>query len=209
MCAFPNSDMPGHRRLHDRVLGALDICQEGQGIDFKESAPWDSLKWRIIKTALAMGNLRDGGIIVVGSSEREQTWDLSGITQDHLVTFDVDNIIDAVNSYASPHVDLDIALVKHNNGHQFLAIQVNEFDNTLIVCKKNGPAGTGIVEGAVYVRPPGIAKTTRVMNASQMHDMLELAAEKRARRILETARRVGLTAKPAEAELFDIELEGL
>ena len=209
MCAFPNSDMPGHRRLHDRVRGALDICQEGQGIDFKESAPWDSLKWRIIKTSLAMGNLRDGGIIVIGSSEREQTWALTGIKPDHLGTFDVDNIIDAVNSYASPHVDLDIALVKHNNGHQFLAIQVNEFDNTLIVCKKNGPAGTGIVEGAVYVRPPGIAKTTRVMNASQMHDMLELAAEKRARRILETARRVGLIAKPGATELFDDELEGL
>ncbi len=209
MCAFPTSDMPGHRRLHDRVIGALDICQEGQGIDFKESAPWDSLKWRIIKTVLAMGNLRDGGIIIIGSSEREQTWDLSGITPDHLATFDVDNIIDAVNSFASPHLDLDIALVKYSNGHQFLAIQVNEFDNTLIVCKKNGSAGTGIVEGAVYVRPPGIAKTTRVMNASQMHDMLELAAEKRARRILETARRVGLTARPAEAERFDDELEGL
>lgn len=208
MCAFPTSDMPGHRRVHDRVIGALDICQEGQGIDFKESAPWDSLKWRIIKTVLAMGNLRDGGIIVIGASEREQTWVLSGITPDHLVTFDVDNIIDAANSYASPHIDLDIALVQYN-GQQFLAIQVNEFDNTLIVCKKNGPAGTGIVEGAVYVRPPGIAKTTRVMNASQMHDMLELAAEKRARRILETARRVGLTARPAEAERFDDELEGL
>ena len=204
MCAFPTSDMPGHRRVHDRVIGALDICQEGQGIDFKESAPWDSLKWRIIKTVLAIVFEM---VELIGASEENKRWVLSGITPDHLVTFDVDNIIDAANSYAS--LILIWTLLVQYNGQQFLAIQVNEFDNTLIVCKKNGPAGTGIVEGAVYVRPPGIAKTTRVMNASQMHDMLELAAEKRARRILETARRVGLTARPAEAERFDDELEGL
>ena len=204
MCAFPTSDMPGHRRVHDRVIGALDFCQEGQAIDFKESAPWDSLKWRIIKTVLAIVFEM---VELIGASEENKRWVLSGITPDHLVTFDVDNIIDAANSYAS--LILIWTLLVQYNGQQFLAIQVNEFDNTLIVCKKNGPAGTGIVEGAVYVRPPGIAKTTRVMNASQMHDMLELAAEKRARRILETARRVGLTARPAEAERFDDELEGL
>jgi len=78
MGAIPTSDMPGHKRLHDRVLSALDRCQEGQAIDFKESAPWESLKWRIVVTALGMGNLRDGGVIVIGASEREQIWELTG-----------------------------------------------------------------------------------------------------------------------------------
>lgn len=54
MGAIPSSEMPGHKRLHARVLSALDRCQEGQAIDFKESAPWESLKWRIAVTALGM-----------------------------------------------------------------------------------------------------------------------------------------------------------
>ena len=163
MGAIPTSDMPGHRQLHERVVNALDRCQESQGIDFKESAPWESLKWRIIHTALAMGNLRDAGIIVIGASERGTAWELAGIKPEHLITYNVDNIIDFINKYASPNIDLDIVIIKHGNGADFLAIQVREFNDTPIVCKKNGPSGKGIFEGGVYVRPPGIAKTTRVM----------------------------------------------
>ncbi len=79
MGAIPTSDMPGHAKLHERVLNALDRCQESKGVDFKESAPWDNLKWQLIRTAIAMGNLRDGGIIVIGASERGDSWDLTGI----------------------------------------------------------------------------------------------------------------------------------
>jgi hypothetical protein len=47
------------------------------------------------------------------------------------------------------------------------------------------------------------------MNASQMHDLLELAAEKRARRILEVSRRVGLVPEETAAKRFEKELGGL
>jgi hypothetical protein len=209
MGAIPTSDMPGYRQLHDRVVNALDRCQETQGIDFKESAPWNSLKWRIIITSLGMGNLRDGGIIVIGASERGQAWELSGVTDEHLATYAPDIIIDVVNKYSSPNVEMDIVLTKYKNDRKFLSIQINEFKDTPFVCKKNGPNGEGIIEGAVYVRPPGVARTTRVMNSSQMHDLLELAAEKRARRMLEVSRRIGLVSRPTSKERFDDELEGL
>jgi hypothetical protein len=78
MGAFPTSDMPGHTKLHERVYNALGHCQESKSIDFKESAPWNDIKFQIIRTSMAMGNLRDGGIIVVGASERESTWELTG-----------------------------------------------------------------------------------------------------------------------------------
>jgi predicted HTH transcriptional regulator len=209
MGAIPTSDLPGHKLLHERVVNALDRCQESQGIEFKESAPWESLKWSIVCTAMAMANLRDGGIVVIGVSERGTTWELTGVKPEHLETYDIDKIIDVINKYASPNVDLDIVIVKHESGVDFLAIQIREFNDTPIVCKKNGPSGKSIVEGAVYTRTPGIAKTTKVMKASQMHDLLELAAEKRARRILEVSRRIGLEPRPTAKEHFDEELEGL
>jgi len=62
MGAIPTSDMLGHKKLHDRVYNALDRCQESKSVDFKESASWGKLKWKIIRTIIAMGNLRDGGI---------------------------------------------------------------------------------------------------------------------------------------------------
>ena len=206
MGAFPTSDMPGHKRLHERVTLALDTCQELEDVDFKESQPWSELQLRIIKTSLAMANLRDVGIIVIGVSERGQTWALTGITAKELATFDVDKIIAKINAFASPHVDIDIVLVSHRDV-QYLAIQVHEFSDTPIVCRKNGDRG--LVEGGLYIRPPGKAQTTRAMNAPQMDDLLELAAEKRARRILEVAGRVGLVPRVPAGSLFDRELAGL
>jgi hypothetical protein len=156
-----------------------------------------------------MGNLRDGGIIVVGVAQRGDSWSLTGITSAHLLTYDVDRMTAHVNSYVSPHADLDVVVVQHRDGLEYLAIYVREFRDTPLVCKKNGPDGSGIVRGKVYVRLPAPTRTTSVTDAQQMHELLELAAEKRARRLLETARRVGLVERPSESDAFDAELGGL
>jgi predicted HTH transcriptional regulator len=206
--AIPTSDLPGHRGLRDRVFAALDTCVESQSVDFKESAPWPILQHKIIRTVLAMANLRDGGILVIGASESGERWDLTGIAGQHLATYDVDDIVDSIHRFASPSVSVSIVLVPYHNGRNFLTIQAFEFAETPIVCRRDGPPGSGLKQGAVYVRPAGVARTTEVRSAEQMHDLLELAAEKRARRILETAQRIGMQAKPAK-QPFDDELGGL
>jgi predicted HTH transcriptional regulator len=210
MSAIPSSDMPGHSKLHERVYNALDRCQESKSVEFKQSATWDDLKWKLIRTIIAMGNLRDGGIIVIGASEQGDSWELTGTAADHLGTYDVDDIIDVVNKYASPPVRIEIVQVKYRNGKNFLAIQVHEFADTPFVCKKDGPDNhKELCAGEFYVRPAGKPRTTKVISAEEMHDLLELAAEKRARRILEVAHRIGL--KPTESAIsrFDEELGGL
>jgi hypothetical protein len=208
--AIPTSDMPGHKELHDRVYNALDRCQESKSVDFKESAPWDDLKWQIIRTALAMGNLRDGGIIVVGASERNDTWDLTGISPEHFATYDVDVIIDVINKFASPPIKVEVVTVSYRNGNTFLAIQIHEFKDSPFVCRKNGPDSIkNLRAGDVFVRPPGKPRTTKVISAEEMQDFLELAAEKRARRILEVAHRIGLKATDTSSQKFDDELGGL
>lgn len=210
MCAFPTSDMPGHSQLHDRVCSALDRCQESQAIDFKESAPWDSSKLRIVRTILAMGNLRDGGIIIIGASERDDTWELTGITAEHLATYDFDNITAAVNTYASPPMEIDIVLVVYRSDKKFLAFQAKEFESLPYVCKNNAPNGNPLLrEGEVYIRPPGKPQTKKITNAQEMADLLELAAEKRARSIISTSRRIGFAPPPDDSQHFARELEDL
>ncbi len=209
MGAIPKSNLPGHRRLHERATLALDRCQESEDVDFKESAGWKTLMWRITHSALGMGNLRDGGIIVVGVAQRDDSWSLTGVESAHLATYDPDLITAHVNAYVSPHADLDVVVVDHRDGRHYLALYVREFRDTPLVCKKNGPNKSGIVEGKVYIRLPAPPRTTSITNAQQMHDLLELAAEKRARRLMETARRVGLVEQGTAADMFDAELEGL
>jgi hypothetical protein len=208
LVAIPTSDMPGHRALHARVQAALDTCVESQSVDFKESATMEGLQYKLIRTAMAMANLRDGGVIVIGASERGASWDLTGISEEHLGTYAVDDLVDAINRFASPPIAVELVLVSYRAGPLFLAVNVREFGETPIVCRRDGPPGSRLKQGLVYVRPAGVARTSEVRTAGEMHDLLDLAAEKRARRILETARRVGMQA-PALDRPFDEELEGL
>ncbi|HOO89776.1 MAG TPA: ATP-binding protein [Syntrophales bacterium] len=210
MGTIPTSDMPGYQQLHDRVYSALDRCQESQAIDFKQSAVWDTLKWQLIRTVMAMGNLRDGGVIIIGASENDDDWELSGIEPDHLGTYDIDNIIDAINKYSSPPMQIEIVRIKYRNEKEFLAFQVLEFANTPYICKKNGPEKINLLcVGEVYIRPPGKPQTKKVTNAQEIDDLLELAAEKRARRMVETSRRIGFVPSQSSTQAFDDELEGL
>ena len=207
MPAIPTSDLPGHAPLHARVAAALDRCQESRDVEFKESASWSDLRLKIVKTAMAMANLRDGGVIIIGASERDDTWSLDGITTDDLSTYDPDNIIAAVNKHASPDVELSVVRVTHTNGNVFLAIEIEQFAATPIVCKKTYDGAMRV--GDIYHRPTGQPRTSRVTDARELNDLLDLAAEKRAMRIIRTAKRVGLEAKDTDAESYAAEQESM
>lgn len=210
MSAIPTSDMPGHKKLHERVTNALDICQESKSIEFKQSVHWDDIQYNLTRTIMAMGNLRDGGIIVIGVSQNGDAWDLTGIEEKHLSSYDPDIIIDTVAKYASPPIQMDIILVKYRNDKAFLAIQVTEFDEVPFVCKKNGPDNEkSLRDGDFYIRPNGKPRTTKVTSAADMQDLLDLAAEKKARKFLETAYRIGLKPTETDKERYEEELDGL
>jgi predicted HTH transcriptional regulator len=206
MGAIPTSDMPAYVHLHKRVCGALDCCQETAAVEFKEPAPWPALRQRLIPTIMAMGNLRDGGMVIIGVSERGGRWEPVGIGEGDWATYDPDDIADAVNKYSSPPVEFELVRVSYSE-KDFLVIKVSEFQETPFICKRDGP---GLTQGTVYIRPSGKPETRRVGNSEEMHALLELAAEKRAARMLATTRRLtGLGASPSDDELFGRELSGL
>lgn len=128
---IPSATLPGLKLLYDRALLALERCQETQSIDFKQAADWESLKWRITETALGMGNLRDGGVIIIGVSENGDSWELTGISENDLRTFDVDIMIDQVNSYTSPHVNLTLA-----SGRNFSIANLASFERDLQLLRR-------------------------------------------------------------------------
>ncbi len=190
--AFPTTDMEGHAQLRERVEAALDRALEEPQIDFKESAPWESLKWSITKSVLGMGNLREGGLLIVGVSERNDVWQLDGIVEADLATFDADDLASHLDKYVSPAPNVE-AVVHLREGRKFLVLDIHEFDDLPFVCKKNGPGSSGLEQGAVYTRPTGgVPRTERVRTAEDMRDLMRLAAEKGARSIVEQARRLDL-----------------
>lgn len=208
MSAIPDSTLPGHRALHERVEAALRVCQESRDIEFKSESTWSDLRYSITRTCLGMANLRDGGVIIVGVEEANGSWVPGGIGDNCLASYDEDAINDFVNKYASPPLRVELVTVRHE-ALRFLAIRVPEFDTTPIVCKADAGDQSGLSRGSIFVRPIGKPETCRVREAGQLEDLLELASDKRARRFLERAFRLGLSPKEAETSKFDRELEGL
>lgn len=177
--AIPTSDLPGHRGLQERVYAVLDTCIESQSVDFKESASWHALQHKIIRTTLAMANLRDGGIIVIGASERGDRWELTGISDEDLATYEVDEVIDAIHRFASPSVDVRLVLVPYRDSRIFLTLQVFEFADTPVVCRRDGPPNSGLKQGAVYIRPPGVARTSSALGGPDARSARACSGEAR------------------------------
>jgi len=116
-----------------------------------------------------------------------------------------------LSKYASPQIRVDIAIHDHDDGKRYLAFQVHQFNDSPVVCGKNSPDDVKpkerLVTGEVYVRATsGKPQTVKVTDAAQMNDLLELAAEFRARRMLEVGKRIGLVPAESAASKFDAEL---
>lgn len=209
--AFPTTEMAGYADLKERITLALSRCQEQPWLDFKESQPWHVLRWRLLKTMMGMANLRDGGLILVGVAEKDNSWSLDGIETGDLATYDYDDIIDQLSKYSSPQVVLDIVLHQHDDGNEYLAFHVHQFSQSPVICRKNSPENVKpkdrLAAGDVYVRPTsGKPQTVKVIDAAPLDDLLELAAEFRARRMLEVGRRIGLVPTEAATSKFDAEI---
>ena len=211
--AFPTTDMAGHQRLKERAEAVLNRAVEASDVEFKVSAPWDALQWNILKTVLGMGNLRDGGLIVVGLSEAQATWQLDGISPPDLASFDADKIAAAFEKYVSPAPAVEVVL--HYRGDKvFLVFDIGEFEEIPFVCRRNGPADSRLEVAGFYHRPlGGVPRTERVRSVEDMRPILQVAAEKGARRLLEQAGRVGLLEPPnppiSDDIMYDAELGDL
>jgi predicted HTH transcriptional regulator len=208
MAPVPDSTLAGYAFLRERVDSFLDLLSEGRNLDFKESQPYDVLKHKIIKAALAMSNIRNGGLVIIGVSERGSQWSLDGISPADLATYDVDVMLDHIHVHASPEVGIDV--VTHvRDGKTFLVISIREFQSDIVICRKNGPQGEGIEKGRVYTRPAGKAQSRVVETSEEMREITDLAAEKKARQMIAAAERVGMVGAPEAEQKFNEELGDL
>ncbi len=216
MGVLPESSLDGHENLRGKILGAFEMLQESRGVDFKGPIRWDDIKNDIVKDILAMGNTRDGGIIILGVGEADSSWEISGLSDEQVESYDPDDMIAHVNKYASP--PMEFSVVKHvdEKNRNFVVIHVPEFSEIPFVCKKNS---NGVREGAIYVRPLGKAESREVQNAEEMRDLLDVGIDKSVRNYLGRLGRIGIIVPQGvqdersqldvDQQKYDEEMEGL
>jgi len=181
---------------------------EGRSLEFKRSTSWNDkgFKANIAKSILAFSNVRDGGRIVVGVEQKDDGgFNPVGMTEEHLVTWNYDNIASYVSEFADPFVEFSLERVDVDL-MTFLLITILEFRELPVVCKRDG--NSRLRKGAIYTRTYRMPESAEVPSQTELREILDLATEKKIRLFHTMASRVGLTVPigPSDSERFNQQL---
>jgi predicted HTH transcriptional regulator len=156
-----------------------------------------------------MANRRDGGRVIIGVEGNDNTLNPVGFSDVDLPAWNYDDVADQIARYADPSVSFELE-VKEYNGGIYIVLEVAEFTDIPVLCKR--AYDNVLRNGACYVRTRRKPETTEIPTQADMRDLLDLAIEKGVRRSLEWAQRVGLfipqaISPPAtDQERFDEQL---
>jgi predicted HTH transcriptional regulator len=132
-------------------------------------------KAKITKAILAMSNIMDGGVIIVGMKELgDKTFDPVGISEPDASTYYHDTIADYLKEYADPYVKFTVKLIECD-GKKFICIQVMPFDDSPVICKKTG---VDLEKGRIYIRQRTKNESAPVSSYAEMREILDLATDK-------------------------------
>ncbi len=174
----------------DELQTALRAGYEARGFELKGPGLRTDKAFlvKVVRAALGMGNLRDGGYVVIGIADEDPTAMLPGLGSDELATWlDYDRVSDQFALYADPPLRFDLTHVSLSSGADVVLLQVHEFDDTPHLCAREYQ--DSLRKGAMYVRSRRKPETAEVASSVEMREVLDLAAEKRLRAYVETAQR--------------------
>ena len=201
--------MPSDKLRH-QWPGLVLEPYETHATEYKRSAPWDDLKYRIVKTALGMANLRDGGQIVIGvESDEADRLVATGMNVSHVETYRIDGILEFIDSFAQSRVRARAEIIGFEDKN-FFVIEIEPFSSVPVIARKGTRLsdGTNIREGAIYCRPAGGKPRTVEASAEDLQEIIQHAVDLELRRYLERARRAGAALQagddPYERERGDL-----
>jgi hypothetical protein len=179
--------------------------KEERYLEYKRAMIWtnDLTKVKIAKAMMAMSNLNDGGVIVVGMRENEGMWVPESMTPEQVASFNHDHVADYVNAHATPSVQFSIDPFMLD-GNQFIIIRVQGFDSFPVICKLPDRAGDETLDtGAIYFRSHRKVQSAAISSDEDSRELFSMVIEKGFSRHIERFHRLGLvTAEPAGAVDF-------
>lgn len=153
-----------------------------------------------------MSNLGGGGRIVIGvDMDNSGGHILAGMDKGASRTFREDEVLEFVNKYADPPVQMHVQQVSQGERH-LVVIDIPEFNHHLILCKGDldREGKKHLESGRLYYRPKGGAKSTSRLTHQDLRGLLDLAVIKRHSYWTRQLRKLG-AGEPSHSDIFDKE----
>lgn len=179
--------------------------KEERYLEYKGSMLWPNVdtKVKIARAMIAMSNLRNGGVIVIGMKELKRgVWEPDIMTEEQVASFTQDDIAQWVNAYAVPAVQFTVEPFSLNTD-KFVIIKVREFDSVPTVCEKQKTlrGKEELKEGAIYYRSHSKYESAPISSNEDMRELIALAVNKGVAWEIEHLRELGFVAtRPVQQE---------
>src|SRR6266568_3173591 len=198
----------------------LTLENEIPEVEFKGPGPRSNSYHlaKIARAVMGMANRRDGGTVIIGVEETNSMLNPIGLSQLDAATWrNNDRIIDALASYMTPPASFTRS-IREFQGKEFVVLEIQEFAEIPIICKKNfqrdhqsGHPDVVLRDGACYIRSRHKPETVEATSSTEhMRDLLDLAIEKGVRKFVTQAQSAGMSlseiAQSDGAELFNKQL---
>ena len=185
------------------ILTGIQIGKELRNIEYKRSVSWNdnNPKQKILKSMLAMANIRDGGSVIIGVEQKGGTFELTGMTEADFDSFNYETISAVIAEFADPYVTFSLTKGELE-GKRIVIIDVEEFKDIPVICKKDGSL---LKRGKLYTRGVRIPESVEVPSQTEMREILDIAIEKGTRKFFRSISRAGIALKEPERKT-DIEL---
>jgi predicted HTH transcriptional regulator len=193
----------------EEIEQALGLGHEIRGIEVKGPGTSSDkhLFAKVTRAALSLGNLRDGGHVIIGIDDRRQLEMIPGLSSADLLSWlNFDHVSRRLANYADPPLHVELASAKLSNGVTVAIMQVFEFADIPHLCVRD--YDNVLREGALYVRPRKVPETSEVASSVEMREVLDLATEKALRAYIRTADRAGIRLGSHEVDLRPISDDG-
>lgn len=178
----------------DELQEALAFGHESRSFEVKGPGKLSDTAYcaKVARAVMAMGNLRDGGLVCLGVDETQMPQMLPGLDDDQFAAWsDFDDVMDKMARFSDPPVSFKVQPLKLDNGAQVVVLDVAEFDHIPHVCKRDSQRD--LQKGMTYVRPRGKPESVPVPSSSEMRELLDLATTKGVRDFIARAAAAGIS----------------
>lgn len=176
----------------------LELGHESRSLEVKGSGSINDGPYvaKIAKAVMAMGNLRDGGIVCLGVGDKLIQKMEPGLSPKEAGEWsDYDNVTDGLGKYSDPPVTFELHNFQLSNGKNVVVLEVAEFERTPHVCKRGYEKE--LQKGNTYVRPRGKPQSVHVPSHAEMRELLDLATDKEVREFIRRSRAAGIGLEAA------------
>lgn len=184
----------------EEIEAVLEGGHELQSFEVKGAGPaTDSrLLVKVAKGAMGLGNIQDGGHIVIGIDDHQMAEMTPGLGVDDLDTWlDFDSVSAKMAVYSAPPVNFHVEAVELSNRKMVAVMEVAEFSDAPHICIKQ--YDDALRNGRIYIRTRSMPETAPIESPTELRELLDLATDKRLRAFVQRIDRAGVRLTTAES----------